>query len=200
QAESCCRAGRQRETGSSFTGYGVFMNNRVKLFIPAVFFLVMLGLLLFGLGRDPNQVPSALVFRPVPEFSRPDLLDAMLEHSSQDLQGEIFLVNFWASWCAPCYIEHPYLMELSERDDITLVGVSYKDEKADAMEFLEDLGNPFDYVIVDADGSLGIDFGVAGAPETFVVDRNGVIRYRHVSVIDDRVWENTFQPIIAEIR
>lgn len=178
------------------------MNRRAKLFIPGVFFLVMLGLLFFGLGRDPNQVPSALIFRPVPEFSLPDLDDEIAQHTSAEIIGGIYLINFWATWCPPCYEEHPFLMEISSREkDITLIGVNYKDPvREDAREFLEDRGNPFEYVIVDLSGRLGIDFGVAGPPETFLVDATGTIRYRHVGVIDNKVWLETFEPLIAQIK
>jgi cytochrome c biogenesis protein CcmG/thiol:disulfide interchange protein DsbE len=177
------------------------ISNRTKLFIPAVFFIAMLGLLLFGLGRDPNQVPSALVNRPLPEFNRPNLLDESQTITSEQLRGDIFIVNVWATWCAPCHYEHPYLVEISEREsDVTFVGINYKDDGDDAREFLEERGNPFKLTVVDLDGSLGIDMGVAAAPETFVVDKTGTIRYRHVGVIDNKVWADVFVPLIAQIQ
>jgi len=177
------------------------MNNRLKLFFPGVFFLLMLGLLLFGLGRDPNQVPSALVNRPLPEFSLPALFDSDTLISTSDVRGGIAIVNVWGSWCPPCHAEHPYLMELSEREqDITFVGVNYKERDIrDGQGFISDKGNPFDLIVVDMDGRLGIDLGVTGAPETFIVDSSGMIRYRHVGEINHRIWENTFKPIIAQI-
>lgn len=177
------------------------MSNRSKLFIPGIFFVGMLSLLLFGLGRDPNQVPSALVNRPLPEFALPALFEPDTNISSEQLRGGIHLVNVWATWCAPCHIEHPYLVEISAREpDITFVGVNYKDDVDAAREFLDERGNPFKLTIIDIDGSLGIDFGVAGAPETFLIDSNGTIRYRHVGVIDNRVWADTFKPILAQMQ
>lgn len=177
------------------------MNNRAKLFIPGVFFVSMLGLLLFGLFRDPNQVPSALVNRPLPEFTRPDLFDENAVISSDMLKGGVFLVNVWATWCPPCHVEHPYLVEISEREpDITFVGVNYKDDPKLAREFLAERGNPFKLSLVDADGHLGIDLGIAGAPETFLVDATGTIRYRHVGVIDNKIWEEIFEPILEQIQ
>ena len=174
------------------------MNNRIKLFIPIVFFICMTGLLLFGLFRDPNKVPSALINRPLPQFSLPSL-DGPVRASSE-ISGGFFLVNVWATWCPPCHIEHPYLMQISEEESgVTLVGVNYKDDLAAARQFLDEKGNPFEFVVVDSDGSLGIDLGVAGAPETFLVDANGTIRYRHVGVIDDSVWEDTFVPLMQQI-
>jgi len=177
------------------------MSNRAKLFIPAVFFVAILGLLFYGLGQNPNLVPSALVNRPLPEFSLPALFETNGVVGSEQLKGGIYLVNFWATWCAPCHVEHPYLVEISEREtDITFVGVNYKDDVDDAREFLGERGNPFKLSLVDANGSLGIDFGVAGAPETFLVDQSGTIRYKHVGVIDNRVWDEVFVPLLAELR
>jgi cytochrome c biogenesis protein CcmG/thiol:disulfide interchange protein DsbE len=177
------------------------MNNRTKLFIPAVFFVAMLGLLLFGLGRDPNQVPSALVNRPLPVFTKPDLFDPAATVSSEQLRGGIFLVNIWATWCPPCYVEHPFLVEISANEpDITFVGLNYKDDPVLAREYLAERGNPFRISLVDVDGSLGIDFGVAGPPETFLVDSSGTIRYRHVGVIDHKVWAEIFEPILAQMQ
>ncbi|MDT8399116.1 MAG: DsbE family thiol:disulfide interchange protein [Pseudomonadales bacterium] len=177
------------------------MNKRVKLFIPVAFFLAMLGLLFFGLGRDPNQVPSALINRPLPEFSLPSLDVEAPQITKADLMGGIFIVNVWATWCPPCHIEHPYLLEISKREkDISFVGVNYKDSVKEARQFLAEKGDPFKLNIVDSDGRFGIDLGVAGAPETFVVDANGTIRYRHVGVIDNRIWAETFAPLIAKIK
>jgi cytochrome c biogenesis protein CcmG/thiol:disulfide interchange protein DsbE len=177
------------------------MSNRSKLFIPAAFFLVMLGLLFYGLGRNPNHVPSALVNRPLPEFNKQALFDENATVSSEQLKGGIFIVNVWATWCPPCHVEHPYLLEISQREKgVNFVGVNYKDDVDAAREFLDQRGNPFKFNVVDLDGRLGIDLGVAGAPETFVVDANGTIRYRHVGIIDNKVWAETFEPILAQIR
>lgn len=178
------------------------MSKRVKLFIPVVVFLALLGLLLFGLGRDPNMVPSALVNRPLPEFSKPDLLDPSRTIDSGMISGGLYLVNVWGTWCPPCHAEHPFLVEISEseKDYLKLVGVNYKDDPELAREFLEERGNPFTYNIMDLDGSLGIDLGVAGAPETFVVDATGTIRYRHVGDLNHRVWKEVFVPILEQLR
>jgi cytochrome c biogenesis protein CcmG, thiol:disulfide interchange protein DsbE len=177
------------------------MNKRAKLFIPVSFFMLMLALLLFGLGRDPNQLPSALINSPLPEFTLPALLEAGESFSKEDLLGGITIVNVWATWCPPCHVEHPYLMEISEREtDITFVGVNYKDDGDAAREFLDEKGNPFQFNIVDYDGKFGIDLGVSGAPETFLVDATGTIRYKHVSVVDNTVWAEIFEPLIAQIK
>ena len=179
------------------------MNKRAKLFLPAAGFLALIGVLLYGLnsGRNPNAVPSALVNRPLPVFSQPALLADATAVTSEQLQGGIFLVNFWGTWCPPCHAEHPYLMEISKREgDITFVGVNYKDDVALAREFLSERGNPFKFNLVDVSGGLGIDFGVVGAPETFIVDQSGTIRYKHVGSIDHKVWDEVFVPLLAELR
>ena len=180
------------------------MNKRALLIFPVVFFILMLVLLLFGLGRNPSMVPSALVNRPLPEFLLPNLeLDAtqsLTKIASEDLIGGISIINFWATWCPPCHIEHPYLVEISEQEqDLTFIGVNYKDNLDEARLFLEEKGSPFEKIIVDFDGSLGIDFGLAGAPETFIVDGLGMIRYRHVGVINHQIWEENFMPVISRI-
>jgi len=177
------------------------MSNRAKLFIPAAFFIVMLGLLFFGLGRNPNAVPSALVNRTLPVFSKPDLFDPGSMISSEQIKGGIFLINVWGTWCAPCHAEHPYLMEISARETgITFVGLNYKDDITAAREFLDERGNPFKMTLIDLDGRLGIDLGVTGAPETYIVDATGTIRYKHIGGIDNRVWAETFEPILAQLR
>ena len=177
------------------------MSNRAKLFIPAAFFAVMLGLLLYGLFHDPSKVPSALISRPMPVFTRPNLFKDSATVSNEQLKGGIFLVNVWATWCPPCHAEHPYLVEISEREkDVTFVGINYKDDAQAARDFLQERGNPFKISLSDLDGTLGIDLGVAGAPETFLIDAAGAIRYKHIGAIDNRVWEEKFVPLLAQLR
>ncbi|HTQ99345.1 MAG TPA: DsbE family thiol:disulfide interchange protein, partial [Candidatus Acidoferrum sp.] len=174
-----------------------------KLFIPIVFFLVMAGLLLNGLYQNPNKVPTALLNRPFPAFSKPGLFDETATITADQLKGGIHIVNVWATWCPPCHAEHPYLVEISEREkDITFVGVDYKetDNGDTAREFLKERGNPFKLLLQDKDGSLGLDLGVTGAPETFLVDANGIIRYKHIGAIDNRVWDDVFVPLLKQLR
>ena len=176
-------------------------NNRLKLFVPVVVFLVLSGLFFFGLSRDPNVMPSALVDRPLPEFTQPSLYTEQGELSKSQFLGEILLVNIWGSWCPPCHAEHPFFLEISEtEDDITMVGFSYDYSMAEDRLFLEERGNPFDYNVVDMDGSLRIDLGVTGAPETFLVDQNGMILYRHIGEINSIIWKDTFVPFLEQIR
>ncbi len=177
------------------------MSNRAKLFIPAIFFVTMLGLLLYGLFHDPSKVPSALISRSMPVFTRPNLFDDKAAVSNEQLKGGIFLVNVWATWCPPCHAEHPYLLEISEREKgVTFVGVNYKDDAQAARDFLQERGNPFKISFSDPAGTLGIELGVAGAPETFLLDATGTIRYKYVGAIDNRVWEEKFVPLLAQLR
>ncbi len=173
------------------------MGPRLKLFIPLLLFGVMALFLFRGLALDPRELPSALIDRPLPEFSLPSLSgDRML--SQADIIGEVALVNVWATWCASCRVEHPYLQQLADQG-ITIFGVNYKDEDPAARRWLEQLGDPYQANIVDRQGTLGLDLGVYGAPETYLVDAAGVIRYRHVGVVDDRVWRDVLQPLYTAL-
>ena len=173
------------------------MGPRLKLFIPLILFGVMALFLFRGLGLDPQELPSALIDRPLPEFSLPSLgEDRML--SQADITGQVALINVWATWCGSCRVEHPYLQQLADQG-VTIFGVNYKDEDVAARRWLEQLGDPYQANIVDKQGTLVLDLGVYGAPETYLVDAAGVIRYRHVGVVDDRVWSTILQPLYAEL-
>jgi cytochrome c biogenesis protein CcmG/thiol:disulfide interchange protein DsbE len=169
------------------------MGPRLKLFIPLLLFVALALFLFRGLQLDPTELPSALIDKPLPEFELPALgLDRILRR--EDVTGEVALFNVWATWCVSCRVEHPYLHQLAEQG-VLIYGVNYKDDDADALKWLSDLGDPYRLNIVDAQGSLGLDLGVYGAPETYLVDAEGVIRYRHVGVVDDRVWRDVLQPL-----
>jgi cytochrome c biogenesis protein CcmG/thiol:disulfide interchange protein DsbE len=172
--------------------------SRLKLFIPLGLFLVMSAFLLKGLSLDPQALPSALIDRPLPEFSLPVLGEERMV-SRDGVTGESSLFNVWATWCASCRVEHPFLTRLAEQG-LPIYGINYKDEDVAALGWLDELGDPYRLNIVDAEGSLGLDLGVYGAPETYVVDGNGVIRYRHVGVVNERVWQDILAPIIEELK
>lgn len=179
------------------------MNQRLKLFVPVTFFLVMAGLLLFALTRDPNKVPSALLDKPMPAFSQPGLFadGEQSMFTQEDLLGGLVILNVWGSWCPPCHAEHPFMMDVSEQQpDITFVGVSYDNSIEEDRAFLRQKGNPFDLSLVDMGGSLRIDLGVTGAPETFLIDEEGVIVHRHIGEINYRVWDRDFKPLLARLR
>ena len=172
--------------------------NRLKLFIPLIIFIVLAGFFFRGLSLDPTVVPSALIDKHFPEFTLPRLDDEEQMTTKADLLGEMTLVNIWATWCVSCRVEHPYLNRLAQAG-VRIVGINYKDESVAARQWLHELGNPYRWNIVDQAGSLGIDLGVTGAPETYVIDRQGVVRYRHVGVVDQQVWDERLQPFFQQL-
>ncbi|PCJ23113.1 MAG: DsbE family thiol:disulfide interchange protein [SAR86 cluster bacterium] len=172
--------------------------NRLKFFIPVIGFVALVILFWRGLYLDPKTLPSMLIDKPMPAFQTATVNGPVL--SNDDLPKQIFLLNIWGSYCLPCLIEHPTLMRLTEEGDIPVIGVNYRDREDLAIDWLEENGNPFQFSILDESGRFGIDLGVYGAPETYLVDENGVIRFRHVSVLDETVWQRDFLPAIAELR
>ena len=174
------------------------MPARLKLFLPLVLFALLALFLFRGLGLDPRELPSALIDRPLPEFSLPRL-GGEQPVSRADVTGRTALFNVWATWCVSCRVEHPFLQQLAERG-VPIYGVNYKDDDAAAQRWLDELGDPYLPNIVDRQGSFGLDLGVYGAPETYLVDAAGVIRYRHVGVVDERVWSTILQPLYVELQ
>ncbi len=170
---------------------------RLKLFLPLFLFVVLMGFLLRGLQLDPREMPSALIDRSLPEFQLSRLGDDSLVQRS-DVIGEVSFFNVWATWCISCRVEHPYLQMLADQG-VPIYGVNYKDDTAAALEWLDILGDPYRLNIEDVEGSLGLDLGVYGAPETYLVDARGVIRYRHVGIINERVWQGILQPLYQEL-
>ncbi len=173
--------------------------SRLKLFIPLMVFVVLAVFLLNGLERDPNAMPSALVDRPVPVFSLPVLGNEQRQVDQSILQGQPTLLNVWATWCIACRVEHAYLNKLSGQG-VRIIGLNYKDDLVEAKKWLTEKGDPYELSVIDAKGRLGLDLGVFGAPETYVVDRTGTIRYKHVGVIDDRVWLQKILPVWQQIQ
>ncbi|QIB64405.1 DsbE family thiol:disulfide interchange protein [Kineobactrum salinum] len=173
------------------------MAPRLKLFLPLILFAVLAAFLYRGLSLDPMAMPSALIDRPLPSFTLTELSDER-PLVRADVVGEAALFNVWATWCISCRVEHPYLQQLAD-SGIPIYGINYKDDSAAARRWLAELGDPYRANIVDREGSLGVDLGVYGAPETYLVDAEGVIRYRHVGVIDERVWQGTLEPLWRQI-
>lgn len=177
------------------------MSKSVKFLTPLILFMGLVALLFFGLGTDPRKVPSPLVGKPAPQFSLPALQDPSRSVSDADFKGKISLVNVWASWCVSCRAEHKELMNLSrEEQDVQIVGLNWKDDPNDATRMLRTFGDPYVVSAFDPDNKVGIDWGVYGAPETFVVDGQGIIRYKHIGPIDRRVWEQTLRPLVQKIK
>jgi cytochrome c biogenesis protein CcmG/thiol:disulfide interchange protein DsbE len=170
---------------------------RLLYLIPVIVFAAVGIGLAVGLTRDPGTLPSALLDRPVPAFELP-ALEGGDGLSSADLKGRVSLVNVFASWCVPCRIEHPVLMRLAQ-EGVPIFGINYKDPPDQAQAWLAELGDPFEKIGADRNGRVGIEWGVYGVPETFVVDAEGRIRHRHVGPIQARDLERTLLPILAEL-
>ena len=158
-----------------------------KLFIPFIIFVVLAFFLLKGLERDPNEMPSALIGQPVPAFSLPNLhhLDQTVDESV--FRGHVSLLNVWGTWCPSCRHEHPFLLKLAD-EGVRIIGMDYKDRNDLARQWLNDLGDPYAITFIDPLGTLGVDLGVFGAPETYLIDHRGIIRAKHVGVVDEAVW------------
>ena len=175
------------------------MARRLIFLAPATLFAVLLVAFAIGLRHDPHLLPSALINRPAPDFALAGLYETAAGLTRRDLDGRVTLVNFFASWCAPCREEHPQLMALARRPNVTLDGVAYKDKPEESRRFLDRLGNPFAHIGVDRDGTTAIDFGVYGVPETYVVDGTGHIRYRHVGPLTAEDVKEKILPLIEQI-
>ena len=167
---------------------------RLKLFIPLVMFVVLSVLLYQGLKKDPNELPSVLIDKPVPAFSLPSLNDESIQLTAETFKGRPYLLNVWATWCPSCKSEHPYLLKLAQMG-VPIVGLNYKDEQEEAKQLLATMGNPYLDNIVDKEGILGLDLGVYGAPETFLVDAKGVIRHKVVGVVTEEIWVAELAPL-----
>jgi cytochrome c biogenesis protein CcmG/thiol:disulfide interchange protein DsbE len=166
---------------------------RLKLFIPLIIFSILVGFFWRGLSLDPTAMPSALINKPFPEFTLTNLHSGK-QISRADILGQVALVNIWATWCAACKYEHPVLNKLSEQG-VPIIGLNYKDNSPAALKWLEELGDPYQLIIVDPIGNLGLNLGVFGAPETYLIDRQGIIRYKHVGIIDMQVWNELLKPL-----
>lgn len=175
------------------------MNKRVFVFLlPFLLFIALAGVLFFALGKDPKLLPAAKLGKPFPEFELPSLHESERILSKAQLTGKVVLVNIWATWCVSCLVEHPMLTKLAQQG-VIIHGLNYKDVRPAAITFLENHGNPYDQIIFDESGDLGLDLGVYGAPETYFLDKSGLIRYRHVGVIMPDIWENKLQAIYAAL-
>ena len=173
---------------------------RAQLFVPLILFLVICGVGYVGFSlNDRHQLPSALLHKPFPEFHASSLLDTERRISKKDLLGRPTLVNVWATWCPTCKSEHDELLRIAAGTDVRLVGVNYKDDSVQARNWLLQFGNPYELVIVDADGALGVELGVYGAPETFLLDRSGKVIYKRVGDVNPRIWRDELQPRFADL-
>jgi cytochrome c biogenesis protein CcmG/thiol:disulfide interchange protein DsbE len=172
----------------------------VKRFVIPLVVFVALGVLLWmGLSLDPRKIPSPLVGKPLPAFALASLHEPSKTVTPDSLRGRVYLLNVWASWCVACRQEHPVLNELARMKAVPIVGLNYKDQRSDAIGWLQNLGNPYELSIVDLDGRIGIELGVYGVPETFVIDKDGVIRYKHIGPISEETWRSKLEPLVKQL-
>jgi cytochrome c biogenesis protein CcmG/thiol:disulfide interchange protein DsbE len=172
---------------------------RLLFLTPIALFLLVVAAFLAGLGRDPSILPSTLIGKPLPGFNLPPVRANDVGLKTKDLSGQPALLNVFASWCVSCRVEHPVLLQL-KADGVRIEGLDWKDEAADGARYLQQNGDPYTLVGNDRTGRAGIDLGVAGVPETFVVDRNGLVRYKHVGPIAPEDWARTIKPLLDRLR
>ena len=166
---------------------------------PLTVFIVLAGFLGVGLKLDPRKVPSPLIGKPAPEFRLASLTRPEQFIQKQDLAGKVWVLNVWASWCTACREEHPALVAFARRKSVPMYGLDYKDGRSAALAWLKQGGDPYDDSLLDSDGRVGIDFGVYGVPETFVIDRAGVIRYKHIGPLTPEVLRDEIEPLLSKL-
>jgi cytochrome c biogenesis protein CcmG/thiol:disulfide interchange protein DsbE len=171
----------------------------LRYLIPLGLFLVLVVFLAIGLGRDPHEVPSPLINKAAPTFRLRQLNDPSKTFSAEDMRGKVWVLNVWASWCVSCRDEHPLLIEYAKSGAVPIYGLNWKDKREDALGWLNELGDPYVLSAADLEGRVAIDYGVYGAPETYLIDQNGVIRYKHIGPVTPDVWKDKFLPMVQEL-
>lgn len=172
---------------------------RMRFVLPLMVFLIMVIFLGIGLKLDPHDVPSPLINQPAPAFTLPQLHAPQTPFSPADMKGKVWLLNVWASWCVSCRQEHEYLTAFARTTSVNLIGLNYKDEPANAMQWLARLGNPYQISISDRDGMAGLDWGVYGVPETFVIDKKGIVRHKQTGPLDPTILQTIIVPLIEAL-
>jgi cytochrome c biogenesis protein CcmG/thiol:disulfide interchange protein DsbE len=172
----------------------------IRWSIPLAIFVVLVAFLWIGLGRDPREVPSPLINKPAPAFRLARLHAPGETLSNTDLKGKVWLFNVWASWCVSCKAEHPLLVQLAAQNIVPVIGLDYKDQPADGRAWLTQRGDPYATSVVDLDGHTGIDYGVYGVPETFVIDKNGVIRYKQIGPLTVEALQEKILPLVRDLQ
>jgi len=167
--------------------------------IPLVLFILLVGFLAIGLRHDPHEVPSPLINKPAPAFQLAQLRDPTQTFSAADMRGKVWLLNVWASWCITCRDEHPLLLQYARSGALPIYGLNYKDKREDALSWLGELGDPYVLSVSDTDGRVGIDYGVYGAPETYLIDRNGVIRFKQIGPVTPDIWQGKILPLAQKL-
>jgi cytochrome c biogenesis protein CcmG/thiol:disulfide interchange protein DsbE len=172
---------------------------KAKFLIPLALFLGLVVFLAIGLNRDPHEVPSPLVNKAAPDFKVAQLEQPQLQFAPADLKGKVWVLNVWASWCVACKVEHPLLLEFAKSGVAPLIGLDYKDQRQDALQYLRQQGNPYDLIAMDKDGRVGIDYGVYGVPETYIIDKQGVIRFKQIGPVTPEALLTKMIPLIKEL-
>jgi cytochrome c biogenesis protein CcmG/thiol:disulfide interchange protein DsbE len=171
-----------------------------KTLIPLGLFIILVIFLAIGLTRDPHEIPSPLIGKPAPLFMAPLLQTPDQQFSAKDMLGKVWLLNTWSSWCVACRQEHPILMEFAKTHTLPIVGLDYKDQNTEGMKWLARYGNPYDFAVTDQDGRIGIDYGVYGVPESFLIDKAGVIRYKQIGPVTEEALRDKILPLIRELQ
>ena len=172
----------------------------IRFIAPLVAFVVLAVFLGIGLQLKPREVPSPLIDKPAPAFNLTQLHEPSLMLASDDLRGRVWLLNVWASWCAACREEHPVLVKLAQQKLVPIYGLNYKDQRPDALGWLQRFGDPYERSVADRDGRVGIDYGVYGVPETFVIDKAGVIRFKQIGPVTEEVLRTRILPLVKELQ
>ncbi len=171
----------------------------LKYGVPLVIFVALVAFFAIGLTKDPREVPSPLVDKPAPAFDVAQLARPDANFSPEQMRGKVWLLNVWASWCVSCRVEHPLLVDMSKKQLVPIVGLNYKDTRIDGMKWLDKMGDPYVLSAFDVDGKVGIDYGVYGVPETFVIDKQGVIRYKQIGPITQEALDRTILPLVKRL-
>lgn len=175
------------------------MSKTLRFLLPLAIFLALVGFLAAGLKLDPKEVPSPLIGKPAPDFALTRLDQPMLTIRREDLLGKVWMLNVWASWCTACREEQPVLLDFAKRRLVPIYGLDYKDQRGAGLRWLANFGDPFEASLFDPDGRVGIDWGVYGVPETFVIDREGVVRYKHIGPLTPEVLRDTIEPLLRQL-
>lgn len=173
---------------------------KAKFLIPLMLFVVLVGFLAVGLNRDPHEVPSPLINKQAPAFELPQLAEANKSFSPASMKDQVWIMNVWASWCVACREEHPVLVELAKSQIAPVIGLDYKDKREDALVMLAKQGNPYLLSAFDANGRVGIDYGVYGVPETYVIDKAGIIRFKHIGPLTMELLNQKIFPLVSELK
>jgi cytochrome c biogenesis protein CcmG, thiol:disulfide interchange protein DsbE len=172
----------------------------MKFILPLIVFLALAAMFYVGLGKDPRKIPSPLIDKPAPTFKVESVANAANVVQTGDFKGQVWILNIWASWCVSCRVEHPLLNDLAKRKVVKIVGLNYKDQRADAQGWLAKFGDPYAVSAHDLSGRIGIDYGVYGAPETFLIDKAGIVRWKHIGPLTPEVIEKELIPLASKLR